>query len=171
MNKYLMFTLKGVGWIVLAILSLLIPIFIAGLSRDSDEHPLGGKLFLNALFHYPQTTYEIDLSKSNFTQENPIDQIVPGTYTETYDTVSGKRRESVVRVVRYPGHLAVTTQNLLSGEHKYYIIDKSYDTATTTVHQIKDNHIFTTTDSTLFLSRCRNLNPRHSPFHSSCNSQ
>lgn len=166
-----MFILKGVGWIGLAILSLLIPIFIAVLSRDSDEHPLGRKLFLNALFHYPQPTYEINLSKSNFTQENPIAQIVPGTYTETYDTVSGKRRESVVRVVRYPGYLAVTTQNLLSGEHKYYIIDKSYDTATTTVHQIKDNHIFTTTDSTLFLSRCRNLNPRHSPFHSSCNSQ
>ena len=171
MNKYLKFTLKGVSWTVLAILSLLMPIFITVLSRNNDEHSLGRKLFLNALFRYPQTTYEIDLSKSNFTQENPIDQIVPGTYSEAYDTVSGKRRESVVRVVRYPGYLAVTTQNLLSGDHKYYIIDKSYDPETTTDNQIKDNYIFATNDSTLFLSRCRELNLWHTAFHCSRNSE
>ncbi len=166
MNRDIKITLKTIGWIgwtVLAIGTIVIPMFVATLSRDSDDYPLGRKLFLNAFFHGSDTSYDVDLAPSLFSQENPIEHIVPLSYAEAYDSVSGKRRESVSQVVRYPGHLAVTTRNLLSGERRYYIVDKSYDPETTNHYQIKYNYLFATADSASFIRKCKELNlPRHS---------
>ena len=113
------------------------------------EHPLGKNLYIYATFSHP-TAYDVFLSSKS----HRLDYVVPTKYSNAFDTITGKRLESVQEVIRFPDYLAITVVNVLDGNKKYFIVDKHLDPQKILNEQPIDNNLFETTDSILFKTRC-----------------
>ena len=163
MKKYLKFIFKGFGWLVLAASLPLMQLFMAVLSRDGDEHPLGDGYFLRAIFNNP-VTYEVALSSNKVT----FDNLLPQEHSVLEKSVSGSMPETVRYVVRYPRFLAVSVYNRKTDSCKYYLIDKDSLNKTRTLQQPRKYMIVETDDSTSFIRICEQFNLRGPYFPSDC---
>lgn len=138
------YILKGILWLALSITVSILSIFIGMQAFGWSEHPLGKGLFIYATFS-KSTSYDVFL-----TEESRLDYIVPTTYTNAYDSVSGRRKESVQRIIRYPDHLAITVVNNLDGSKKYYILNKDFESKNISAEDILATHLFESRDSNTY---------------------
>lgn len=109
-----------------------------------SEHPLGHGLFIYAMFS-KSTYYDVFFPSGN----HRLDYIVPTSYSNAYDSITGKRLESVQQVVRYPDHLAITVVNNINGHKRYFILDKNFNSKKIIDEQIIGRYLFESSDSAL----------------------
>ncbi len=154
MKKILLTFFKYLLWLAVA-LTISIFSFTLGISAFGwGEHPLGHRLHIYAWFHNP-IAFDVFFTPSG--SHTHLVHIVPTSYSNAYDTITGKRKESVQRVIRYPDYLAITVVDNNNGNKKYFIIDKNFDPQKATGDLILEKNLFETSDSVIFKSKCDSL--------------
>lgn len=140
---------KWILWLFISVSISMFSFIIAIEAFGWAEHPLGKNLYIYATFSHP-TAYDVFLSSKSYV----LDYVVPTKYSNAFDTITGKRIESVQKVVRYPDYLAITVVNNIDCNKKYFIVDKHLDPQKILNEQMIDNILLETTDSILFKTRC-----------------
>ena len=138
------YILKGILWLALSMTVSILSIFIGTQAFGWSEYPLGNGLSIFATIH-KSTSYDVFLR-----EEGRLDYIVPTTYSNAYDTVSGRRKESVQRIIRYPDHLAITVVNNLDGSKKYYILKKDFNPEKISAEGIFADHLYESMDNDIY---------------------
>ncbi len=152
LSSILIAVLKSILWLAMAVAISIASLIIASETFGWSEHPLGNRLYIYAMLKNTEA-YDVFLTSGT----TRLEQIVPTSYANAYDTIDGRRRESVERIIRYPDYLAITVVNSLDGSKKYFIVDKNYHPDDITDDQIIEKHLFETSDSVLFKTMCAGL--------------
>ncbi len=154
MKKILLTFFKFLLWLAIAVTISIFSITLDMTAFGWAEHPVGDRLQIYAWFHNP---IAFDVFFTPRDSDTRLDRIVPTSYSNAYDTITGNRKESVQRVIRYPDYLAITVVDNNNGNKKYFIIDKNFDPQKATDDLILEKNLFETSDSVIFKSKCDSL--------------
>ncbi len=92
MKKILLTFFKYLLWLAAAVTISIFSIPLGISAFGWAEHPLGHRLQIFAWFHNP---IAFDVFFTPRDSDTRLDHIVPTSYSNAYDTITGKRKESV----------------------------------------------------------------------------